>query len=527
MTRRQSGILLHITSLHSEYGIGDLGPAAYEFADFLQESHQQLWQVLPLEPTTEGTGNSPYSSYSAFAGNPVLISPEFLVRDGYLDPEDISLVPEFPRDRVDYPEVYGFKNGLLRKAFASGYERALKDGLEEFCAENDWIEDFALFAALKDRYEQRSWLDWPEPIRMRRPKELARAGQELADRIREEKFRQFLFARQWSALKEYCGVRGIQLIGDIPIYVSLDSCDVWTNPDIFKLDEDKRPEVVAGVPPDYFSADGQLWGNPVYDWDALKASGYAWWIKRIREKLHRFDWIRLDHFRGFAASWEVPVTAETAKEGRWQEVPGEDFFCRAGEVLGHIPLIAEDLGYITEDVHQLRDRFGFPGMRVLLFGFGGESGPHPFVPHNFVHNCVVYTGTHDNATVREWYAREADHKEKERLNTYLGRVVDEENVHLELIRMAMMSVATMAIFPLQDLLGLGEEARMNVPSMAAGNWGWRMRAEMIAPETGLTLKEMSVIYGRNGWEREQGTEEQEEGERKREKTVRSSTCGAE
>ncbi|MFW6324492.1 MAG: 4-alpha-glucanotransferase [Desulfovibrionales bacterium] len=496
--KRQSGILLHITSLPSKFGIGDLGPGAFAFVDLLAESHQSLWQVLPLGPTTMGSGNSPYSSLSAFAGNPLLISPEHLLRDGCITEEHIGNVPHFPKIQVDYQSVWKYKEGFLSRAYAGGMHWAREKGFDDFCSRNAfWLEDYALFSALKVTFDHRHWMEWPEEIRARDEVSLSRAREELAGMIEEEKFRQFIFARQWIRLREHCQRKHIQLIGDIPIYVNSDSSDVWSHPNLFKLMPDRTPEVVAGVPPDYFSETGQLWGNPVYDWEEAERTGFSWWIQRLEHKLERFDYVRLDHFRGFAASWEVPVTAETAKEGRWQKAPGRSLFATVREKLGKLPFIAEDLGYITEDVHALRDEFELPGMRVLVFGFGEQTGPHPFLPHNYTANSVVYTGTHDNPPVKEWYQKETSHKERERISVYVGKEVDEENVGWELIRLAMMSVAGMAVFPMQDVLGLGGESRMNVPSEAEGNWKWRLSPWEIDDQVMLRFKEMTVCYGRD------------------------------
>jgi 4-alpha-glucanotransferase len=388
---------------------------------------------------------------------------------------------------------------LLEQAFAKGLGGGRSAGVRPFCQENGfWLEEYALFAALKKRFGQRSWLEWPWELRMREPEGLLRAERECAQDILREKFQQFLFDRQWKALREHCNRLRIRLVGDIPIYVSLDSSDVWAHPELFKLDSERNPVAVAGVPPDYFSATGQLWGNPLYNWDRNREEGFGWWLARLKGKLDRFDLVRLDHFRGFSGSWEIPAGAENAISGHWQAVPGKELFQAVLQDIGKLPFIAEDLGYITDDVHELREQFGLPGMKVLLFGFGEETGPHPFVPHNHIPNCVVYTGTHDNATVREWFDHETNHKDRERLAAYLGRTPTPETIHWDLIRLAMMSVARMAIFPLQDILGLGRESRMNVPSEADGNWVWRLDPALLSEDAWLKLKEMTVIYGRDG-----------------------------
>jgi 4-alpha-glucanotransferase len=399
--RRASGILLHVTSLPSRFGIGDMGPAAYRFADFLAEARQHVWQILPLNPTDPIHRNSPYHSLSAFAGSPLLLSFEVLADWGLLDRGDLEPVPDFPADRVAYEAVIAYKNKLLAKALERAAKNSRGEDFERFCGETaSWLEDFALFKALKSRFEERAWAEWPEEMRERKPEALAAAGRELQDRVVKEKLLQFLFLRQWMALKQYCNHRGIQIIGDIPIYVHYDSADVWRSPELFKLGADRKPTVVAGVPPDYFSSTGQLWGNPIYRWDILKERGYYWWMQRMEHSLKLFDCLRLDHFRGFVGFWEVPASEKTAVNGRWVQGPGVDFFERLKERFPSLPFIAEDLGTITDDVRDVIRRFNFPGMKLLLFAFGGDLLSNPYAPHNHAHNAVVYTGTHDNNTCR-------------------------------------------------------------------------------------------------------------------------------
>lgn len=500
MKRRGCGVLLHITSLPSSYGIGDLGPWAYKFADFLAETKQSFWQILPLNPTDSAHGNSPYNSVSAFANNTILISPECLVQDGFLEKNDIENPPLFPKHTVHYHDVTRYKRQLFCRAhehFKKNHTNRYTYEYERFCRENsNWLEDFALFVALKDHFQGKVWSEWPEEIRDRKPEPLETLRKQLENKIGMEKFLQYLFFHQWSALKNYCNDRNIHLIGDIPIYVCYDSADVWAHPRLFKLDERKQPVSVAGVPPDYFSTTGQRWGNPVYQWDILKETRYAWWIQRIKQNLSLFDMVRIDHFRGFVAYWEVPSSEKTAINGRWTEVPVEDFFTTLFKHFPSLPIIAEDLGTITPDVREIIHRFEFPGMKLLLFAFGWNLSTNPYAPHNHVKNCVVYTGTHDNNTVRGWFENEIPQEDKERLFHYLGREVPGQEIHWELIRLAMMSVANMVIVPMQDVLGLGEESRMNRPSITEGNWLWRLLPEQITPSPVQKFRGMTEIYGR-------------------------------
>ena len=497
LATRASGILLHITSLPSAWGIGDMGPGAFRFADFLAESGQRLWQVLPLNPTYPANGNSPYDSLSAFGSNPLLISPDLLLEDGLLTRHDMEPVPDFPKGRVQYDAAILFKQRLFSLAQGRFEQQVRREDYERFCSDNaDWLDDLALFTALKERLDGRPWQGWPADLRDREPASLESARRFLADRIEHERILQYLFERQWIALRRACNERDIHIFGDLPIYVSLDSADVWTHPGLFKLDEARRPTHVAGVPPDYFSETGQRWGNPVYRWDVLRETGYAWWLRRLERNLHLFDIVRIDHFRGFEAYWEIPAEEPTAVRGEWVQGPGDDFF---QALVGHfhdLPIVAEDLGTITQDVRELMARFGLPGMKLLVFAFGDDLATNPYVPHNHEKNCLVYTGTHDNNTVKGWFATELREDDKARLFRYLGREVDQERISEEMVRMAMMSVANTAILPMQDLLGLGEEARMNRPARSDGNWQWQLVPEQLGPELAKEIRAMTETYGR-------------------------------
>ena len=498
MKNRGSGVLLHITSLPSPFGIGDLGPEAYRFADSLSEARQKYWQVLPLNPTDPGSGNSPYSSPSAFAGNTLLISPELLVESGLLTEGDLAPVPFFPQGRCDYPSVTSYKARLFQQAYQRFRTRATeKASFEEFCAKQSvWLDDFALFTVIKNLHGGKVWADWEEGLRDRMPEELKRQAHLLSSAIEEQKFLQFLFFEQWFALKGYCRQKGISLIGDIPIYVNYDSADVWTHSDLFKLDGERRLSCVAGVPPDYFSKTGQLWGNPIYRWDFLEETGYQWWLERMGHNLELFDLLRMDHFRGFVAYWEVPKEESTAINGKWVEAPAHRFFTTLLRRCPEGCLIAEDLGLISQDVIEVMNRFGFPGMRVLQFAFDGDLANHPYLPHNFVPNCIAYTGTHDNNTLLGWFENEANPEEKLRLFRYLGRNLPNQELPRELIRLLMMSAADTVIIPMQDLLGLGQEARMNRPSSASGNWEWRLQPDQFTLSKQEMLLEFTSLYRR-------------------------------
>ncbi len=488
---RASGLLLHVTSLPSPYGTGDVGPAALEWVDLLAESGQSWWQSLPLGPT--GYGNSPYQALSSFAGNALLISPDWLVEDELLRAGDCEYHSTDP-SVVDYESVVPFKNRLLEKAwvnFSAGARVDLRTAFERFRADQaHWLEDYALFRALKIRFGGAHYLEWPAELVRREPAALDRVRHELADRIETVCFAQFLLFRQADRLKTCAHNKGLALIGDLPFFVSGDSSDVWVDPEIFLLDEQHRPRFVAGVPPDYFSATGQLWGNPVYDWEALRQTGYRWCIDRLRALLAHVDVIRLDHFRGFAATWRVPAGAPTAQSGQWVPGPGAEFFRAVQSDLSALPFIAEDLGLITADVRVLRDQFHLPGMRVLQFAFDGASD-NPYLPHNYVTNTVVYTGTHDNPTTRGWF-EDLPEDQRRNVRNYLGKPIGESSEAAPaLVGLAWSSVAALAMVPLQDLMNLGKEARMNIPGRADGNWRWRASKEMLSSPAFEHLKNLT------------------------------------
>lgn len=492
---RASGILVHPTALPGRFGVGDLGRPTIDLLDFLVSCRQKLWQVLPLCPT--GYGNSPYAGLSAFAGNPVLIAPERLVDDGLLSDDDLRMVPDFPQDRVDYGQVMPWKMTLFRVAHAR--LRAVSDlghlheAYAAFCSANStWLEDYALFAALKDAHGGVAWVEWEAPLARREPDALDAARGTHADDIELQRFVQFLFFRQWAAVRAAARARDISIIGDVAIFVAHDSADVWAHPELFQLDEQGQPVVVAGVPPDYFSPTGQRWGNPLYRWDVLAQTGYAWWIERIRRALELEDIVRLDHFRGFHSYWEVPGTALTASDGKWQPGPRDALFSAILSALGDVPFIAEDLGQITPGVTRLRERLQFPGMRVLQFGFGGNA-KNPHLPHNFSRDSVVYTGTHDNDTTRGWF-EERSGGERAHALRYLDAT--DADVTWQMIRAALASVANLALMPLQDVLDIGSSARMNFPSRADGNWEWRCTKEQLTPAIAKRLATLTTLYGR-------------------------------
>ena len=493
---RSSGILLHPTSFPSRFGMGDMGIEAYRFIDFLVESDQQYWQVLPLGPT--GYGNSPYSCYSAMAGNPLLINPELLRDDQLLADEDFANLPEFPLDYVDFERAIAVKVPLLKKAcenFKAKGSSVQQKEFSGFCeSKENWLEDYALFMALKDHFGGVSWNNWEPEIARREPESLEKWRQQLNAEIYYYKYVQFEFFRQWTELKRYANLRDIKIIGDIPIYVAHDSADVWSHREIFCLDEASgEPALMAGVPPDYFSSTGQLWGNPVYNWEKLQASNFEWWVERFEAIFAYVDVTRIDHFRGFEAYWAVKRGQETAMYGEWIKAPGTALLDIINQKFGDLPIIAEDLGVITPEVEALRDRYEFPGMKILQFAFGAGPGD-PFLPFNYDRNCVVYTGTHDNDTTVGWFNQLSNYERDEVLR-YLG-CIDPQGIHWSLIRMGWMSIANMAIVPYQDLLGLDTDARMNFPGKPEGNWGWRYRPEALNREVGDRLKTMTYISGR-------------------------------
>jgi 4-alpha-glucanotransferase len=493
MLTRGSGILLHPTSLPGPNGIGEIGSLAFRFIDWLQRAGMTYWQLMPLGPT--GFGDSPYASSSAFAGNPMLISLDWLTGDGWLQPHELEPLHELAIDAVDFGAVISAKRGVLWTAFER-WEAADGADSEEFHAfehqEEAWLDDFCLFVAIKESHGGAPWSDWEPGLRLREPAALDEARTRLRREVLFHAFMQFQFRRQWRQLKAYANDRGIRIIGDIPIFVAFDSADVWTNRDLFELDEDGRSTVISGVPPDYFSADGQLWGNPVFDWQKNRETGFAWWVERARGTLDLVDIIRIDHFRGFAASWSVPAGSETAAGGYWTRGPGEDVFDAIRSALGPIEIIVEDLGLITPDVTSLRDRLGYPGMKVLQFAFDGDPW-NMYLPHTYESNCVVYSGTHDNDTTIGWFET-LDDQTRQQVQAYIGR--DGADIAWDIMRLAFSSVADLAIVPLQDVLRLGTGARMNRPGQPVGNWSWRFRQEALNDALADGIRQFAAMYAR-------------------------------
>ena len=489
---RHSGILMHISSLPSPYGIGTLGREAYAFADFLRAAGQKYWQLLPLGPTSYG--DSPYQSFSTFAGNPYFIDLDLLAEDGLLSPSELEAEDWGGQRRyVDYGRIYAARFGLLRKAFQAGYPRD-RAAVEAFCRENKWLDNYALYMALKARFGMKSWLDWPdEDLRLRRAEALERAREELAEDIAFYAYLQYLFFRQWDALREYIHSLGIRIIGDLPIYVAMDSADVWAEPEFFQLGEGNVPTEVSGVPPDYFSADGQLWGNPLYDYDRMKADGYGWWIRRVEGAGRLFDIIRIDHFRGLESYWAVPYGADTAKNGRWRKGPGMDLVGTLTSWFPGLSFIAEDLGFLTPEVRRLLEDSGLPGMKVLEFAFDARE-PSNYLPHTYHRHCVCYVGTHDNETVEQW-RWQADRADVTFARKYLG-LNDAEGFHWGMIRGGMSSVADTFLVQMQDCLGLGAEGRMNTPGTGWGNWRWRLLPGEASPALAKKLRCYTKMYGR-------------------------------
>jgi 4-alpha-glucanotransferase len=489
---RSTGILLHPISLPSRGGIGDLGPAAYEFLNFLDDARQSLWQVLPLNPPANG--NSPYSSTSAFAGNPLLISLDRLAEKGWLDAESLSNLTA-PLGPIDYEQINREKLPLLRQAAKNFLERGNGEArarCDRFCQENSWwLEDYVLFDILRQRHGKH-WNQWPSPLARREPPAIESAQSELASDLSMSRVLQFFFWEQWHAVRNYCAQKSVRVVGDIAIFVDYDSADVWAHRDLFRLKDDLLPEVVSGVPPDYFSATGQRWGNPLYDWDAIRRTGYGWWIQRLRWATQTCDFIRLDHFRGFAQFWEIPAEEPTAIKGRWVDGPSDEFFNKLKEELGGLPFFAEDLGMITPDVIALRDRHNIPGMAVLQFAFG-DVGAHAYLPHRLSRNCVIYTGTHDNDSTVGWWSTLSE-KERCAVTALVGQCEDGPNWGL--IRLAQSSPANLSVVPLQDVLGLGSEARLNTPSTHTGNYHWRYQPGALKPELASKLAALAEVTDR-------------------------------
>ena len=493
--QRSSGILLHPTSLPGPHGIGDFGPESYRWVDFLFQAGIGLWQILPLGPT--GYGDSPYQSFSAFAGNIYLINPELLVKDGLLQNKDISTPPLFPKNKVNFPKVKQWKNSLFQFSFDNfrhSKNKKLKDEFAAFIKRHRfWLDDYTMYMAIKSANGEQAWNRWPDPLRFREPTVLCKFAQENRELRQFHEFLQFLFFRQWHKLKEYAYKKQVRIIGDIPIFVAYDSADIWSSPEHYDLNEQLEPRVVAGVPPDYFSPSGQLWGNPHFRWDVHKRDNYQWWIKRIRHSLSLVDILRLDHFRGFAGYWEVPAGKPTAERGRWVEGPGMDFFNGVNKILGDVPLIAEDLGVISPDVKEMREKFGFPGMKIFQFAFSTDT-TDPFLPHNYPVNCVAYTGTHDNETARGWFEH-APEKERQFYLNYLHS--NGQHIAWDFIRAVWSSVAAFAIAPMQDFLELGNSARMNFPGRPTGNWNWRMAQDALIQGLANKIKEINILYRRD------------------------------
>ena len=485
---RASGILMHITSLPGGYGIGDLGPEAYRWVDFLFESGFKYWQVLPLGPT--GYGDSPYQSFSAIAGNHYLISPDLLLEDGLLFPKDLERIPEFAEEKIDFGSLIPWKLKLLETSYQNFLNtRTLEVEFEKFVIqEKDWLEDYALFMAIKESQRQASWVLWPKGLRDREEKSIEEFISMNSNTIKKHKFFQFIFFRQWNALRNYAISKKIKIVGDLPIYVAHDSVDVWANPEMYALLADCNPAKMAGVPPDYFSPQGQLWGNPIYCWDKHEASGFSWWIQRVSKIIEMVDLIRLDHFRGFAGYWEILAGNETAEQGEWVKGPGEVFFSTLKNHFGELPFIAEDLGEITPDVIELRDQFGFPGMRIMQFAFNGEEN-HPFLPHTYPEYTVAYSGTHDNESIMGWFET-VGKWERDNALKYLEKF----NLDLpwSMMESLWQSAASLVFIQMQDALGLGADSRMNFPSTSQGNWTWRMKSNAINEELSRKLNKLNL-----------------------------------
>lgn len=503
---RASGILLHPTSLPGKWGIGDLGPTAYQFVDFLKSAGQSWWQILPLGPT--GYGNSPYMSFSAIAGNPLLISPEKLVRDGLVLKKDGHESLSFSDDHVNYPLVLEQKHAFFRKSYQQFKTNPPAEHQQAFLLFREkhasWLEDYSLFMALKESHMGHAWTGWEHPLIVRNPQAIQDCSRRLRDTIDYHQFLQYVFFHQWFALKQYAHAQGVRIIGDLPIYIAHDSSDVWAHPDLFYLDDQGHPSVVAGVPPDYFSSTGQRWGNPIYRWDVRAKTGFQWWIDRFRANLALVDVLRIDHFRGFEAYWEIPASEPQAINGRWVKGPGAELFAAVKAALGDLPVIAEDLGVITPEVETLRDTFGFSGMRILQMAFGRDPKAHTYRPHHYTQNCIVYTATHDHNTTAGWFTAEPgkettqcrEEVEEERASVVKFLGTDGHEIHWDMIRLAMSSVAHLAIIPFQDVLGLGSECRMNRPGTLTGNWEWRFHSDDITEAVRARLRDLTDLFDR-------------------------------
>lgn len=498
--KRGAGVLLHISSLPSPFGIGDMGPEAIIFADFLHRSKQKYWQLLPLNPVEEGQGYSPYSSISSRAGNILLISPELLVKDGLLDAEELKEYHVPQEGKTNFAEAERVKTAIFEKAWQN-YQlektHHIRKDFEQFCEkESYWLDDFALYMVLKQANGSKPWFEWSEEFKLKDEKAVQKLLSENKDAFEKIKWLQFIFIKQWKDLRKYCNDKGIKFFGDLPFYISYDSVDVWSHRNLFSLDKEGKMIGVAGVPPDAFSDDGQLWGMPVFLWDVLKKQNYSWWIERFKKNMELFDLLRLDHFRAFADYWEVPASEKTAKNGKWKPGPGADFFNAVKKALGDLPFIAEDLGEINEPVYELRDEFQFPGMKVLMFAFGEEMPRNPYIPHNYSENFVAYTGTHDNNTIRGWYRQEGC-KHHRQMEQYLGKQLTEDDIHIEMGRLVYSSVADIAILPMQDVLGIDELGRINTPASGENNWQWRLLPAQVTPDAEERLKEWTTLYYRD------------------------------
>ena len=498
--KREAGILLHITSLPGKNATGNFGPEAYKFADFLHRTEQAYWQILPLNQADKRNAYAPYSSLSAFAGNILLISPEILLKEKL-----IKEIPEQYRkretDEADFERAEMLINIIMDEVFlrfSTKTDTTTQKEFEQFCEkENYWLHDYALFISLKKKFDHKKWIHWPKKFRNHEKEALSQFEKKYKNHIKKEKLAQFIFFRQWRRLKKYCNNLNIRIFGDIPIYLSYDSADVWSHPDLFRLRKNKKMEVVAGVPPDYFNEKGQLWGMPIFRWDKMKKDKYNWWTQRIRKNLELFDLLRLDHFRGFESFWEVPYGEKTAINGKWVKGPGNDLFKQIAKEFPDMPFVAEDLGDIDKAVYMLRDRYQLPGMKILQFAFGNDVGKSIHAPHNHDYHDIVYTGTNDNNTAKGWYSKETDKTQKESLSQYSGKKIRKRTVHLDLIRMAYSSIGKLVIIPYQDITGLGVRARMNIPSVETGNWKWRTRSKHFSTRNEKKLKELMKTYGRN------------------------------